>query len=103
MISYWIKSQAKSLRALFWLLPLYAAGVLNPHRHHSPPTFPRLLLGERRWTSRDRWTLPGLCVRVMDVMGEHYGYPRHAAYLLIWWNRRGYAWGVEFSTNTEAS
>ena len=90
------KAWLRALRSLFYDLPRYVAGTLHPFRHRQEPTVPTLLLGSRMWISVERWHLPRLDVAIMDGHGEHYGYPRHHAYLLLWWNRRGYAWGVEY-------
>ena len=97
----WIKSNCQSLRSLAVDVPSYAWGYLHPFREHTKPSVPRLLLGTLKGLTILRWQLPRLEVRVMDGMGEHYGYPRHTAHILIWWNRRGYAWGVEYTTNAQ--
>jgi hypothetical protein len=96
---WWIKSNCQSLRSLALDVPAYAWGYLHPFREHTKPSVPRLLLGELKGMTILRWQPPRFEVRVMDGMGEHYGYPRHTAHILIWWNRRGYAWGVEYTTN----
>ena len=93
-----MQANARSTRSLLVTLPRYAWGNLHPFRDNTAPSAPRLLLGEKKWISMRRWELPRLDVAIMDGMGEHYGYPRHHAYVTIWWNRRGYAWGVEYSS-----
>ena len=98
----WMLANGRSVRALCWTLPQYAWGNLHPLRHRTEPTNPRLLLGRKQWISARPWELPRLDVSIMDGMGEHYGYPRHHAYVILWWNRRGYVWGVEYSTNAES-
>ena len=98
---WWLVANCRSLRTLVVDLPAYAWGDLHPFRDRTKPSVPRLLLGERKWITVLRWELPRLDVRIMDGMGEHYGYPRHFAYILLWWNRRGYAWGIEYSTNAK--
>ena len=95
----WMVGNCRSVRGLCWTLPQYAWGNLHPFRERTKPSAPRLLMGELKWITTHRWELPRLDVRIMDGMGEHYGYPRHFAYLILWWNRRGYVWGVEYSTN----
>ena len=99
----WILANGRSVRALCWTLPQYAWGKLHPSRNETEPSIPRLLLGRKQWISAKRWELPRLDVCIMDGMGEHYGYPRHHAYVILWWDRRGYVWGVEYSTNAEPS
>jgi hypothetical protein len=93
----WILANGRSLRSLFWHLPLYANGTLHPFREQTVPTVPRLLWAKKKWISMSRWELPRLDVCIMDGMGEHYGYPRHYAWLILWWNRRGYVFGVEYA------
>ena len=95
----WMLANGRSVRALCWTLPQYAWGNLHPFRHRTEPTIPRLLLGRKQWISAAKWEIPRLDVSIMNGMAEHYGYPRHHAYVIIWWNRRGYVWGVEYSTN----
>lgn len=103
-LGFWWLANARCLRSLLVTMPHYAWGNLHPFRHNTQPSSPRLLLAEKKWISMRRWELPRLDVAIMDGMGEHYGYPRHHAYVLLWWNRRGYAWGVEYSsTNAEES
>ena len=97
----WMLANGRSVRALCWTLPQYAWGNLHPFRHRTEPTIPRLILGRKQWISARKWELPRLDVSIMDGMGEHYGYPRHHAYVILWWNCRGYVWGVEYSTTND--
>jgi hypothetical protein len=68
----------------------------DDYREQMVPSSPRLVLGHRRIVSIEGLNLPELRINVMDGMGEHYGYPRHQVLLILWWNRRGYAFGVDF-------
>lgn len=92
-----VNQSLKSLKTLLFDLPRYIHGDLHPFRHRTAPTVPRLLFGERKWISMERWSMPRFECSVMNGHGEHYGYPRHHCYLLLWWNRRGYAFGCEWS------
>ena len=94
-----MRANGRSVWSLCAHLPRYLSAANHPIRAELAPTTPRLLLGRKQWISAKRWELPRLDVCVMDGMGEHYGYPRHHAYVILWWNRRGYVWGVEYSTN----
>jgi hypothetical protein len=47
-------------------------------------------------TSIHKVYLPEIQLTVQDGMGEHYGFPRHSLYLVIYWNHQGYYTGVEF-------
>lgn len=95
----WARANCRSIRRLCVDLPRYASPANDPIRAEMKPSSPRLLLGVKRWVCVNRWELPRLGVSIMDGMGEHYGYPRHRALILLWWNRRGYAWGLEYSAN----
>lgn len=80
-----------------WLYS-YTHGKWSEDRLYLPPTEPRALVGAKVAFSALRWQVPQLRCAVCDGHGEHYGYPRHYLYIIIWWKRVGYAWGVEFST-----
>lgn len=88
----WPHYLVRELRKLSYL-PGYLSG---DHRPHYRPTVPTLLLGRRLIYTMERWNLPELRISVMDGMGEHYGYPRHQLLLVLWWARRGYAFGLSF-------
>jgi len=90
-----IKDTGKSLRSLCVDLPRFLADR-HDYRSYSTPSAPYLLFGRRLWTSRYPINLPTLHVTVQDGMGEHYGYPRHSCYLILWWGRHGYAFGIYF-------
>jgi len=93
-----MKAIHRSLRSLAYLVR-YVSPANDELRSYMPPSTPRLLLGERRWTALHKWEWPRLDISIMDGMGEHYGYPRHRVNLILWWNRRGYAWGVEYTVS----
>ena len=95
----WTKANIRSLKSLAYVFR-YATPAMDSIRQHMKPSSPRLLLGEKKWYALRKWEMPRLDVSIMDGMGEHYGYPRHRACLILWWNRRGYAWGVEYSANS---
>jgi len=89
----WPRDQWKELRKLSYL-PGYLS---DEYRDHLAPSVPSLWLGRRIMTTIERWNLPELRINVMDGMGEHYGYPRHQLLIVLWWRRRGYAFGLSFA------
>jgi hypothetical protein len=90
------RETCKSARALVVELPRFLRDA-HDHRRFQEPSLPHLVFGKKQWTSRYRINFPTLHVTVQDGMGEHYGYPRHSCYLILWWGRYGYAFGVYFS------
>ncbi len=90
------KESVRSVRSLLVDLPGFLRDE-HGHRWFQPPSEPHVLWGRKQWTSRYRINAPTLHVTVQDGMGEHYGYPRHSCYVILWWGRRGYAFGVYFS------
>lgn len=93
----WLGANARSIRAVTWTLYQYLYGWGREPRQRQKRTKARWLWCEEKWIAVERWTAPRFDALVCNGHGEHYGYPRHHAYLLLWWNRRGYALGVEFS------
>jgi hypothetical protein len=89
----WPADQWKQLRNLAYL-PRYLAA---DYREHYAPSGPSLWIGKRYGHTIEAFALPDLRISVMDGMGEHYGYPRHQLLLIIWWNRRAYAFGLSFA------
>jgi hypothetical protein len=102
-LRYWINLNLRSVWQIVYHLPLYIHGSYwREIRQRMTPTVPRLLFGERIWTTILRWRPPRFEAAIMDGMAEHYGYPRHHARLIFFWNRRGYAFGIEASTPPKA-
>lgn len=96
LLGNWLRHHLRGLHALCWTLPRYVSGSLCPFRESTVPSVPVLVWARVQWISMRKWEYPRLDVSVMDGMGEHYGYPRHHVLLLLWWNRRAYAFGIEF-------
>lgn len=94
----WCKYNGNSIKALCITLPRYLSGNLHPFGRPQKPSHPQIVFGDLQWISVEKWNFPSLEVSIMDGMGEHYGYPRHRAYVVFWWKCRGYAWGIEYST-----
>lgn len=90
-----VQDTCKAVRALLVDLPRFLRDK-HDHRRFQKPSEPHVIFGKRQWTSRYRINLPTLHFTVQDGMGEHYGYPRHSCYLILWWRRHGYAFGVYF-------
>ena len=94
---FWLCMNGRSVKALTWGVYQYRFGWWGQHRPNMKRTKSRILLGADMWVTCEHWTAPRLDVAICSGMLERYGYPRHHAYLLLWWNRHGYAWGVDFS------
>lgn len=92
----WIAANVRSIKAVTWDLYQYLFGWFREHRKWQKRTKARWLWCEEKWITVEKWTAPFFDAKVCSGQGEKYGYPRHHAYLLLWWNRRGYAFGIEF-------
>ena len=93
----WAKANTRSIKAVTWNAYQYCFGWGKEIRPLQKRTKANWIWWAHRWTTVERWTAPRFDACVCNGHGERYGYPRHHAYLLIYWNRRGYAIGVEFS------
>lgn len=89
----WVAENAAAAKALL-CVPRYLRDEFRPNMRR---TRPRLLIWKRKWVTIEKWTAPRLEVAVCDGMAEHYGYPRHHAWVVFFWRRVGYATGIEFS------
>lgn len=84
------------MKAVTWDLYQYRFGWCREHRKNMKRTKATWLWCEPLSVGIYWWMAPRFEARVCDGMGEHYGYPRHYARIMLWWNHRGYAFGVHF-------
>lgn len=80
----------------------YYFWVHRAYRARRPRTSAKWLFGVSRWVGLKGFKMPHLDIGVGQGQAEHYGYPRHHAYLVVWVGRHGYAWGVEFSAHNHS-
>lgn len=96
-IRAWFLENFCSVKAITYGLYQYIFGWASQHRTRMKRTRARWVFGELKWITVEPWNAPRFEARICDGMAEHYGYPRHKAYIIAYWRKHGYAFGVEFS------
>ena len=103
LLWFWGRDNALSIKAVTWGLYQYRFGWCKEHRKRMKRTKATWLWCYPLSAGVNWWFAPRFEARVMDGMGEHYGYPRHYCRVMIWWNHVGYVWGVHFDAPNAAS